>query len=57
MSTDNDAKIRRCEQYIEESRKEAKLLRPEGQQELQTVIQSYEKLIAKARDQANEPKG
>jgi non-canonical (house-cleaning) NTP pyrophosphatase len=52
MSTDNEAKIRRWEQYIEESRKEARLLSPEGQQELQTVIQSYEKLIAMARDQA-----
>jgi hypothetical protein len=57
MSTDNEAKIRRWEQYIEESRKEAKFLSPEGQQELQTVIQSYEKLIAMARDQATKPKG
>jgi hypothetical protein len=57
INTDNDAKIRRWEQYIEETRKEAKLLSPEGQQELQTVIQSYEKLIAMARDQATKPKG
>ena len=57
MSTDNEAKIRRWEQYIEESRQEAKFLSPEGQQELQTVIQSYEKLIAMARDQATKPKG
>jgi hypothetical protein len=57
MSTDNQAKIRRWEQYIEESRKEAKLLSPEGQQALQTIIQSYEKLIATARDQATKPKG
>ena len=56
MTTDNEAKIRRWEQYIEESRKEAKFLSPEGQQELQTVIQSYEKLIAMARDQANQQK-
>ena len=54
MTADNDAKIRRWEQYIEESRKEAKLLSPEGQQELQTVIHSYEKLIAIAREQANQ---
>ena len=62
MSTDNEAKIRRWQQYIEETRKEAKLLSPEGQQELQTVIQSYEKLIANARDanardQATKPRG
>jgi F0F1-type ATP synthase membrane subunit b/b' len=57
VSTDKEAKIRRWEQYIEESRKEARLLSPEGQQELQTVIQSYEKLIARARDQATKPRG
>ena len=50
MGADNDANIRRWEQYIEESRKEAKLLSPEGQQELQSVIASYEKLIANARE-------
>jgi hypothetical protein len=57
MSTDNEAKIRRWRQYIEEARKEAKLLSPEGQRELQMVIHSYEKLIAMARDQATKPKG
>jgi hypothetical protein len=51
MSANNEAKIRRWQQYIEESRKEAKLLSPEGQREMQTVIDSYEKLIAMARDQ------
>jgi hypothetical protein len=51
MSAENEAKIRRWQQYIEESRKEAKLLGPEGQRELQTVIDSYEKLIAMARDE------
>jgi hypothetical protein len=51
MSANNEAKIRRWQQYIEESRKEAKLLSPEGQREMQTVIASYEKLIAMARDQ------
>jgi hypothetical protein len=50
MRADNEAKIRRWEQYIEESRKEAKLLSPEGQRELQTVIHSYEKLIAMTRE-------
>ena len=56
MNKDYEVKIRRWEQYIEETRKEAKRLSPEGQQELQTVIQSYEKLIAIARDQATKPK-
>jgi hypothetical protein len=51
MSANNEAKIRRWQQYIEESRKEAKLLSPEGQREMQTVIDSYERLIAMARDQ------
>ena len=51
MSANNEAKIRRWQQYIEESRKEAKLLSPEGQREMQTVIDSYEKLIAMTRDQ------
>jgi hypothetical protein len=57
MSADDEAKIRRWEQYIEEFRKEAKFLSPEGQQELQTVIQSYEKLIATTRDEATKSRG
>jgi hypothetical protein len=57
MSADDEAKIRRWEQYIEEFRKEAKFLSPEGQQELQTVIQSYEKLIATTRDEATKSSG
>jgi hypothetical protein len=57
MSADNEAKIRRWEQYIEESRKEARLLSPEGQRELETVIHSYEKLIAMARSEATKPRG
>ena len=56
MNTDSEAKIRRWQQYIEESRKKAKLLSPEGQRELQTVIASYEKLIAMAREQASQQK-
>jgi hypothetical protein len=51
MSDEDEAKIRRWRQYIEESRKEMKLLSPEGQQAMQAVIDSYEKLIAKVRDQ------
>jgi hypothetical protein len=54
MSADDEAKIRRWEQYIEEFRKEAKRLSPEGQQELQAVIQSYEKMIAMARGQGDQ---
>jgi hypothetical protein len=57
MSADNEAKIRRWEQYIEETRKEARLLSPEGQRELETVIHSYEKLIAMARSEATKPRG
>jgi len=56
MRADTEAKIRRWEQYIEETRKEAKLLSSEGQRELQTVIASYEKLIAMAREQASQQK-
>ena len=55
MSADNEAKIRRWEQYIEETRKEAKRLSPDGQRELQAVILSYERLIATTR-QANQQK-
>ena len=54
MSADDEAKIRRWEQYIEESRKEARFLSPEGQQELQAVIQSYEKMIAMARGRGDQ---
>jgi hypothetical protein len=49
MNADSKAKIRRWEQYIEETRNEAKRLSPDGQRELQTVIQSYERLIATTR--------
>jgi hypothetical protein len=43
MSDNNEAKIQRRERYIEEARREAKLLSPEGQQTMQTVIDSYER--------------
>jgi hypothetical protein len=52
MSDSNEVKIQRWERYIEEARREAKLLSPEGQQTIQMVIDSYERLIAMARDQA-----
>jgi hypothetical protein len=51
MSEITEVKIKRWERYIEESRREAKLLSPEGQRTMQTVIDSYEKLIAMVRDQ------
>jgi hypothetical protein len=54
MSADSKAKIRRWEQYIEETRQEAKGLSPDGQRELQAVIHSYERLIATTR--ANQQK-
>jgi hypothetical protein len=51
MSDSTEAKIQRWERYIEECRREAKLLSPEGQRTMQTVIDSYERLIAMVRDQ------
>jgi hypothetical protein len=51
MSDSTEVKIRRWERYIEEARREAKLLSPEGQQTMQTVIDSYERLIAMVREQ------
>lgn len=56
MSEGNENKIRRWRRYIEECRKEAKLLSPEGQQMMQAVIDSYERLIAMERDE-DERKG
>jgi hypothetical protein len=46
MSDSTEGKIRRWERYIEECRREARLLSPEGQIAMQTVIESYETLIA-----------
>jgi hypothetical protein len=51
MSDDGKVKIQRWQRYIEECRREARLLSPEGQRTMQTVIDSYEKLIAMVRDQ------
>jgi hypothetical protein len=51
MSDSTEAKIQRWERYVEECRREAKLLSPEGQRTMQTVIDSYERLIALVRDQ------
>jgi hypothetical protein len=46
MGDDSKIKIQRWERYVEECRREATLLSPEGQRTMQTVIDSYEKLIA-----------
>jgi hypothetical protein len=56
MTDSNEAKIERWRRYIEESRKEAKLLSPEGQRTMQTVIDGYERLIAMAQAK-DKPKG
>jgi hypothetical protein len=56
MIDSTEAKIQRWERYVEESRREAKLLSPEGQRAMQTVIDSYERLIAMVRKQ-NKRKG
>ena len=49
--SDSKVKIQRWERYIEECRLEAKLLSPEGQRTMQTVIDSYERLIVMVRNQ------
>ena len=46
MNARTKAKILRWQQYIEECRKEASFLSPEGKHEMQKVIASYERLIA-----------
>jgi hypothetical protein len=51
MSDNSEAKIQRWERYIEECRREAKLLSVEGQRTMPTVIDSCERLIAMVRDQ------
>jgi len=51
MSDSSEVKIQRWERYIEECRREAKLLSPEGQIAMQAVIDSYERLIAIERGQ------
>jgi hypothetical protein len=48
--SDGEIKIQRWERYIEECRREAKLLSPEGQRTMQPVIDSYERLIVMVRD-------
>jgi hypothetical protein len=53
MSDNSEIKIQRWQRYIEECRREAKLLSPDGQRTMQTVIDSYERLIAMVRDQDN----
>jgi hypothetical protein len=49
MSDNSEAKIQRWELYIDECRRELKLLSPEGQIAMQKVIDSYESLIATER--------
>ena len=56
MTDDHEAKIQRWERYIEECRREAKLLSPEGQRTIQTVSDSYERLIAMVRGQDRKKK-
>jgi hypothetical protein len=46
--SDGEIKVQRWDGYIEECRREAKFLSPEGQRTMQTVIES---LIAMVRDQ------
>jgi hypothetical protein len=52
MSDSSEFKIQRWERYIDESRRELKLLSPEGQIAMQKVIDSYESLIAMERGKA-----
>jgi hypothetical protein len=52
MNGGSKAKILRWQQYIEECRKEASFLSPAGKHEMQTVIASYERLIAMEQSQA-----
>jgi hypothetical protein len=51
MSDSNQAKIERWRRYIEDCRKEAELLSPEGQQAMRTVMDGYERPIAMAQEQ------
>jgi hypothetical protein len=50
MSDSSQAKIQRWERYIDECRRESKLLSPAGQIAMQKVIDSYENLIATERN-------
>jgi hypothetical protein len=50
MNAESEAKIRRWRQYIEDCRKESQLLSPEGKLEMQSVIGSYERLIAMTQE-------
>jgi hypothetical protein len=49
MSENSESKIQRWGRYIEECRRELRLLSPEGQIAMQSVIDSYENLIATER--------
>jgi hypothetical protein len=48
--SETEAKVQRWQHYIEECRREASCS-AEGQRTMQTVIDSYERLIAMVRDQ------
>jgi hypothetical protein len=52
MSDNSEFKIQRWQCYIDESRRELKLLSPEGQIAMRKVIESYESLIAMERGKA-----
>jgi hypothetical protein len=56
MTGDDEEKIRRWRQYIDECRKEIEFLGSDGKREMQTVIASYEKLIAMAQEDARKRK-
>jgi hypothetical protein len=49
MSDSSEERIRRWRLRIEECRIEAEALGPEGRQTMQSVIESYERLIAMVR--------
>jgi hypothetical protein len=51
VSDNSKIKIQRWERYIEECRREATLLSPEGKKTMQTVIDSYQALITMVRAQ------
>jgi hypothetical protein len=55
MSDISDENVRRWRLRIEECRIEAESLGPEGQRTMQTVIESYERLIAMVEG-LNKPK-
>ena len=57
MSDTSDAKIQCWRQRIDECRAEARCLSPEGQTALQSIIDSYDRLIALVQRQEDRRKG